>query len=124
MHTKKRRTLRVAVALLVAAFIAFCAYAFMASNTVPGSYAGDGSSSISGYTISNVSYTLNSTDPSTLDAVGFTISPTAAATVKITLDGSTWYDCANSPPGTVSCDVTADHPTVLSAANLRVVATS
>src|SRR6476620_3497136 len=83
--------------------IAGTAYAFAASNTVPATRAGDGSQAISGYTISAVAYGLNSSTPTNIDSVTFTISPTSATTVKASLNGgTTWYACTNSS-GSVSC---------------------
>jgi membrane protein implicated in regulation of membrane protease activity len=116
-----RRTWRLAAAMVVAALLAFGAYAFLASNTVPSSYAGDGQQTVSGYTITNVAYQLNS-DPTKLNGLTFTLSPAAASTVKVTLDGSTWTTCTNTS-GSVSCTF-ASPSTVVSAANLEVVATS
>jgi hypothetical protein len=122
--TKTIRSPRFLIVLLIVLLAMIGTYAFTASNTVPATQAGAGSGAISGYTISNVAYTLNS-DPTKIDAVGFTISPAAAGTVKIQLvSGGTWYDCTNSS-GSVSCDTTVGtQATVAPANNLTVVATS
>ena len=45
-------------------FPILAAYALAASNTVPGTRSGSGAGAISGYTITNVQYQLDSTDPS------------------------------------------------------------
>ena len=101
----RSRRLRLALAALVVALAAIGAYAFTAANTVPATQAGAGSGAISGYTISSVAYTLNA-DPTKIDAVAFSISPTSAAAVKIQLvSGGAWYACTNSS-GSVSCDTT------------------
>ena len=103
--------------------IAGTAYAFAASNTVPATRAGDGSQAISGYTISAVAYGLNSSTPTNIDSVTFTISPTSATTVKASLNGgTTWYACTNSS-GSVSCTTTSPQATVAGATTLQVVAT-
>ena len=82
-------------------------YACAATNTVPGSTAGSGSGTISGYTVSGIAYTLNATTPTNLDQVAFTISPIAATTVKAQLAAAgTWYTCSNSL-GSVTCNTTA-----------------
>jgi hypothetical protein len=89
-------------ALLLIAFAA--AYGFAAANTVPESGAGDGSGTISGYTVGAVRYNLNATDPRTIDSVYFTLTPTAGAgtpntvRIKLVASGSTFYSC--SPSGT------------------------
>ena len=97
-------------------------YAFTASNTVPDSKAGDGSGAISGYTVSNVDYTLNATDPTTIDTVEFTLdsAPVTGSEVTIQLDASStdWYPCTMTGAD-ASCDTTG--AAVVDADNLRVV---
>ncbi len=110
-------------AIAIAAFVfASVATAFAAANTVPSSSAGDGSGTVSGYTVSNIQYTLNGTNPANIDSVSFTLSA-VAGTVKIKLvaAGSTWYSCTNPSGNNWSCTTTG--ATVLSADELRVVAT-
>ena len=116
------RAFKVLVIALVAFVFAGVATAFAASNTVPDSYAGDGSGTISGYTVSNIQYHLNATDSGNIDSVSFTLSA-SAGTVKIKLvaAGSTWYDCTNTSGNNWSCTTTG--ATVLSADQLRVIAT-
>ena len=125
MRSRWARVGRVGVVFLVAATILAGSYAFTAANTVPASKAGDGSGAVTGYTVTNVHYTLNGTDPSKIDAVSFTLNTAVAAggTLKITLDGGTnWFSCTVNTT-TPSCTTTgAGQPTVLAAANLRVVA--
>ena len=115
---------RAAVVAVIAVLLAFGVYAFAASNTVPGTEAGSGSGAISGYTVSSVAYGLNSTTPTNIDSVTFTISPTSAGTVKIQLaSGGSWYSCTNTS-GSVSCNTTSPQATVAAATQLTVVATS
>lgn len=105
-----------------AGVLALGAYAYTAANTVPASSAGSGSGAITGYTVSGITYTLNGTDPRNIDAVNFTISPAAAATVKAQLvSGGTWFTCVNTA-GSVSCDTSATPPTAAAADSLTVVA--
>jgi hypothetical protein len=122
--TKTIRSPRFLLVLAVVLLSAIGAYAFTATNTVPATQAGAGSGAITGYTISNVAYTLNA-DPTQIDAVTFTISPAAAGTVKAQLvSGGTWYSCSNTA-GSVSCDTTVGtQATVAPANSLSVVATS
>ena len=119
--TKRRR--RLIGTLVVAGALATATYAFTASNTVPASKAGDGSGAISGYTVSNVAYTLNATNPANLDSVAFALD-SAAGTVKVKLvaAGSTWYSCTNPSGNNWTCATTG--ATVQSADQLQVVATS
>ncbi len=120
IRNKRRRS--VLAALVVASVIGTAAYAITATNTVPASTAGAGSGAISGYTVSAIVYTLNATTPTNLDAVAFTIAPTAASTVKIQLAAAgAWYTCANAA-GSVTCNTTSPQATVAAATNLTVVA--
>ena len=125
MRSRWARVGRVGVVFMIAATILAGSYAFTAANTVPASKAGDGSGAVTGYTVTNVHYTLNATDPSKIDAVSFTLNTAVATggTLKITLDGGTnWFSCTVNTT-TPSCTTTgAGQPTVLAAANLRVVA--
>ena len=113
------------VVVVIALILSVTTYAFAATNSMPtGTSAGDGEAAISGYTVAAVTYTL-STDPSTIDKVTFTLTPSAsgsaATTAKIQLISSgTWYPCTISS-GTATCTV-GGGVTVLAASNLRVVA--
>jgi hypothetical protein len=105
------------------AVVAGGSYAFTASNTVPNTAAGQGTGTVSGYTVTSVGYTLNASTPSNIDAVTFTISPASATTVKAQLaSGGTWYSCTNTA-GSVSCATTSPQMTAATAATLNVVAT-
>jgi hypothetical protein len=118
--TRNFKLLFVVFAIMI---VSVAAYAFAAANTVPATKAGAGSGVVSGYTVSNVVYNLNASDPSDLDSVDFTLSA-AAATVKIKLvaAGSTWYDCTVVTGNDFTCDTTG--ATVSSMDELNVVATS
>ena len=112
-------------ALMLILILVASAFAFAAGNVVPESGAGDGDGDISGYTVSNIDYTL-AADPSYLASVEFDIAPTAGAqvpdVVKVQFNNAgNWYDCTVTP-GHADCDVSAGSVTVLSATNLRVVA--
>lgn len=100
--------------------IGFSAYAFTASNTVPNSQAGDGTSTVSGYTVTAVAYGLNGSTPTDIDSVSFTISPAAAGTVKAKMNG-TWYNCANAA-GSITCATTAPQLTVSPLSSLEALA--
>jgi hypothetical protein len=112
-------------ALMLILILVASAFAFADSNFVPESGAGDGDGDISGYTVSNIDYTLNA-NPTLIDTVEFDIDPTAGAqapdVVKVQFNNAgSWYDCTVTP-GHADCDVRSGSVTVLSATNLRVVA--
>ncbi len=118
--------IRLFVILGVALILAVAAYGFAAANTVPGSGAGDGQGTISGYTIGNVKYTLDA-NPLNIASVSFTVAPDVATnpaptTVKAKLvsSGTSYFDCTNPSGTTWSCPVTG--VTVLAANELRVIA--
>ena len=104
--------------------ISTISFAATASNTVPGTKAGEGSSAISGYVVSSVQYVLNATDPSNLDSVKFALDSTAT-TVKVRLVSSTsnFYACTYAT-SIWTCPTTSPQVTVLAANELQVIATS
>jgi hypothetical protein len=108
--------------IVIALLLSITSYAFAATNTVPATNAGDGSASISGYSITSVSYTLLSADNSKIDTVTFKIAPITATSVKIRLvsTSSSWFPC-NNASGTVTCTVNGG-ATVLAADVLQVIA--
>ena len=118
MGMRRTRRIRWVGALVVAAALAAGTYAFTASNTVGATKVGSGQGAISGYSVSGISYSLNSSDPSSIDSVSFTISPASANVVKVQLGGA-WYGCSNAG-GSVSCTTTG--ATVGNASSLTVVA--
>ncbi|MHB8059959.1 MAG: hypothetical protein ACYDHO_03915, partial [Gaiellaceae bacterium] len=86
------------------------------------SRAGDGHSSISGYTISNVVYTLDNTSPQNI--AGWQFDLDAAATSvrsKLVSSGSTYTVCVHGAGFHWTC-TPATQPSVASANELRVIA--
>jgi hypothetical protein len=120
MYILRSRVVRLGAVLLLAVAVMAAAYGFAATNTVPDSKAGDGTGTIGGYTVSNVTYTLMGSDPQKIASVSLTLNANAS-TVKITLDGSTWLNC-NGGPTNWSCSTGASGFPVVSATQLRVVA--
>ena len=60
------------VAVLLILVLSTTAFAFAAANTMPANtYAGEGATVTSGYTVSNVANNLNTTTPSNIDSVSF-----------------------------------------------------
>jgi hypothetical protein len=109
--------------LVVAVALATGAYAFTATNTVPGSSAGSGSGTISGYTVSAIAYQLNATTPSNIDTMTFSLNA-AATTVKAkVVSGSTTYTDCSVAGLNVTCDFSPDIA-ITTADQLSVIATS
>jgi hypothetical protein len=116
---------RILGALVVAVALATGAYAFTATNTVPGSSAGSGSGAISGYTVSAVAYQLNATTPTNIDSVTFTLSANAStAKAKIVSGSATYTSCTIAANNVdVTCDFSPDIA-ITTADQLSVIATS
>ncbi len=123
--------MKFAVAVVTAATVSGGAYAFTASNTVPASVAGSGSSAVSGYTITNMHYGLNATTPSNIDALTLTISPAipSASSGKVqiqallTSGGPTSYTCTTDAIGTtVTCPTTAPQLAISTLTSVTIVA--
>ena len=104
------------------------AYGYAAANVVPESGAGDGSGTVSGYTISNIDYALLSSDPSKVASVSFDVDATSGASdpndVQVTVDsGTTWTACTGPVESTWTCTFTASsEPSVSAIEELQVVA--
>ena len=107
-----RTPLRLVVAIGIAAILGTGAYAFTASNTVPNTTAGSGQGTVSGYTITGIHYTLNTTTPANIDSLTFTVSPVIPSTgggkvivqAALTSGGPTTYTCTSNTTGeTVTC---------------------
>jgi hypothetical protein len=114
------RSSKVFIIVLVIMVFATTAYAFAASNTVPTSNAGEGSAAIGGYTVTSVTYTYSTANPSIITFVDFDIAP-AAVKAGVGFNAGTLTDCgALSAGGThAHCPVNQG---VLGATSLRVVA--
>ncbi|MGH2746298.1 MAG: hypothetical protein ACRDKB_00015 [Actinomycetota bacterium] len=123
--SRKRRT-RIIGAVLFAGVLAAGTYAFTAANTVAASKAGDGSNTITGYTVSNVKYNLDATDPSKVSSYEFDLDATARQVKAKIVSGSTVYESCTVPnvlsPNHWLCTPVTP-PTVTSADQLRVIAT-
>lgn len=119
------RTLGILAIVLV---IAAAAYGFAAANVVSETGAGDGANAISGYTIGDVTYTPNAVDPTMIDKVEFTVTPTAGAAApttvraKLSQSGTVWYNCTNIMT-TTTWECMTSGATVADSDELRVVAT-
>jgi len=112
--------------LLLAALgiMAMAVVGYAYSNTVPASHAGDGNGAVSGYTVTNIHYTLDGTNPANTTSVSFTVDTAIpiTGTTRLSFDnGSNWLpaNACSSSGTTVTCTAVV---TVLSLQNLRVVA--
>jgi len=123
MRWKSIGSYRPLVALTVAALAAVAMFALAASNTVPGTKAGQGSNTITGYVVSNVQYVLNATNPANIDSVTFTLDATAT-TVKAKLQSAatSYHACSNTGGNNWSCATTSPQETVSGANELAVIA--
>lgn len=123
--------IRVVVALVAAAAIAGGAYAFTAANTVPSSNAGAGSGTVSGYTVTNLHYSLDATTPANIDSLTFNVSPVISSTgsgkvivqASMTSGGPNTYTCTTNTAGdTVTCTTTSPQLTADKLSSVTVVA--
>lgn len=116
------RSSKMFVVVLMVLVFATAAFAFAATNTVPGTYAGEGAGTVSGYTVTNVVYNLNATTASNIDSVAFTLDA-AASTVNVRLvTTGSYYACTNTAGFNWRCDTTSPQVTVAAADELRVIA--
>ena len=107
----------------LAVAVATGSYAYTNSNTVGATQAGDGAGAITGFVVSSVKYNLNTTNPSNIDSVTFSLdsTPAAGSTLKAQLaPAGSWYTCTNVSTA-ITCTVTSPQATVAAATNLRVV---
>jgi hypothetical protein len=128
---KKLPYMRFVVAVVAAGSIAGGAYAFTASNTVPTSTVGAGAGTVSGYTVTNVHYTLDTTTPANIDSLTFNVSPSVPSTgtgkvavqAALTTGGPNSYTCTTNTAGdTVTCATTSPQLTADKLSSLTVVA--
>jgi hypothetical protein len=122
------KVLLFALAIIV---IAGGAYAFAATNTVQDTAAGYKANVVPGYTVTDIVYDLNAANPSLIDAITFSISPSSGnekalvVYVQTVTDGA-WTSCtlvdATLPARDVTCTYGA--LTVESVTALNIVASS
>ncbi len=129
-HAKNRKV-AVVVGVLAALAIGGGAYAFTASNTVPATTVGAGSGAVSGFTVTNLHYNLNTATPANVDSLTFTISPVVPSTssgkvviaAALSTGGPTNYTCTSDTAGsTVTCATTSPQLTAALLTGVTVVA--
>ncbi len=106
------RNFKVLLIALVAIVVAGGVYGFAAANTVPDSAAGYKASVVSGYTITNIAYDLDATDPTLVDAITFAAAPSTGTLVAVivklqTETAGAWTNCTlvagTAPSMNVTC---------------------
>ena len=116
------------VALIAVVIAAVAAFGFAAANTVPDTSAGDGEGTISGYTISNISWQLDAGHPGEFVGLSMTVTPKNGApnagTVLVSLnETSPAVSCTGSSASTAwTCNLAGHGVTVEQATSLRVTA--
>ena len=126
-----KRGWKIGLVVVASLAIAGGAYAFTASNTVPATTAGAGAGVVSGYTISGLHYTLNTTTPGNIDSLTFTVAPVIPSTgtgkviiqAVLSTGGPTAYTCTTDTTGaTVTCATTSPQLTAALLTSVTVVA--
>ncbi|HMP38869.1 MAG TPA: hypothetical protein PKA05_00670 [Roseiflexaceae bacterium] len=84
------------VAIGIALVLATAAYGFAAANTVPDARLGDGAGTVSGYTVTNVTYYLDAADPGLLERVTFSLDAAATTVRGQLVAGGAWYTATNT----------------------------
>lgn len=118
------RVLALVIMLLI---LGTATYGFAAANTIADAgVAGEGSNTVSGYTVTNVSYTLDASDPTQLSAVDFTLD-SAASDVYAGIDTNPattiqWRSCTNPSGNDFTCNLSTVTISVVNAATLHVAA--
>ena len=109
--TNRKRRRRLVIVGLLAFVLGTTGFAYAASLTFNGGTdagrAGSGTGTISGYDVTNVHYTLDSSNPVNITGVQFQLAPDTATTAKANLNGGAWATCAHAG-GVWSCPVTGN----------------
>lgn len=126
LFARTKAPVKVVLLSVLLTLLAIVSYAFAAANVVPENGLGDGSGTISGYTITNVVWTPLASNPSTVDKVAMDVAPTAGAgaatKVRITVNGGvTWINCTGPVGSTWTCTF-GTPPSASAASLLQVVA--
>jgi hypothetical protein len=121
--TVRFSTKKALVATGLAAILGGSTYVLTAGNTISSARAGDGSSSISGYAVSNVAYVTDPAVPTDVDRVTFTLDANAnTVKAKLVAASTTYTSCTKTTGTNWTCDFTPNI-SVTAADQLAVVAT-
>ncbi len=112
---------RILILIVLTLVLGTASYGFAAGNTVPAGVAGEGMGVISGYTVSSVTYLLDSSLPTQFDSVAFTLSANASDVYVGIGNGVTtyWTGCAGGPTN-FTCDISGSTVSVAAAIELHV----
>jgi hypothetical protein len=126
MFILKRKRSRLVFLLVLAVILAATTYGFAAANTFADTtdeLVGEGNTTISGYEVSNIVWTLNSSNPTAFQQVEFDLDGAAAEVYAgIGAGGSVeWATCTFTSP-TATCDLSALATTVQQADAFHVAA--
>jgi hypothetical protein len=117
-----RRLIRLQIIALFFVIVFYSVYAFAASETNGSQTGGEGTSPISGWTVSNVHYQLGQ-DPSKISAVEFDLDRAATQVqVSLTSSSAAFYSCENVSGTHWLCN-THSQVSIAGADELRVIAT-
>ena len=115
------RLLALSILILV---LGAATYGFAAANTVDTSQAGEGSGGISGYSVTNIEYTLDASDPTAFTMVEFDLDATAGEVHVGLGDGGgniEWFNtCTDMGGDHWECDLTGATTAVADAVQLHV----
>ena len=117
-----RGTKRLIGVVAMAGLLGTASYAMTASNTFASStnQSGQGTQSITGYDVSNVSYTLSATNPENYSAVDFDLDGVASdVRAKVGTAATTYSTCSNSAGNHWTCPIS---DSVASSDQLTVIA--
>jgi hypothetical protein len=107
MNSLIKNRFRILALLILILVLGAATYGFAAGNTVASGVAGEGSGGISGYAVTGVHYTLDSTTPTLFTSVEIDLGAAAATNnvyAGVSLSGGTpasWVTCTYSGSGTV-----------------------
>ncbi len=110
------RTVRMPRTIVVAVTVAavgVVSYAFLGSITGLGTagHAGAGTQTISGYAVTDITYTYNGSNPDNIDNVRFTLDNAAAVVHTQLVGGGTWYACSENAGATAVAQGVPGHET-------------
>jgi len=113
---------RIITLLVLAVVLSAATYGFAAANNVPAGEAGEGEGVISGYDVTNVNYTLDSSDPTAFASVSFDLDAAANDVYAGLGDGTIiyWIDCSNTAGTIWTCDLSASTVSVRAATSLHI----
>jgi hypothetical protein len=122
---KRNRALVLVILVLI---LGTAAYGFANSLTWPATdvYAGEGSTTVSGYTVSAIDFALNPADPTEIVNLTFNLDgPADTVYVSLTQAQTTWFECTVADDGSGGTDVSCPNvsgTTVLSIDGLSISA--